>query len=134
MCHLRYPFWLVILLLGAAQPLRAAETVRQDTRSATVQSTLKDLSTTNDAAIAGKGLKAVPGKDALGEPRTDLVVPPPPDTATRMQDEVQSSLHKLRRETVISQTPDPRKAQVDNDRDRQADAAAADIRTANDDG
>lgn len=114
---------LTICLLGAFATVDAAESDRHDRRAVTVESTLKDLSRTNDAAIGGRQLTPMPGKDALGQPRTDLVREPPPDTAAVVSGEVQSSLHRLRRETVIRQAPDDRAALVQDALDRQAEDA-----------
>ncbi|MGE0625871.1 MAG: hypothetical protein AB7I04_19660 [Pseudomonadales bacterium] len=108
--------------LAAALPLQAAEPSRHDNRAVTVESTLKDLSRRNDAAISSQGITPAQGQDALGQPRTDLEVRPEPDTRVVVSGEVQSSLHKLRRETAIQQTPDDRKARVQDDRDRAAQA------------
>jgi len=122
---MRYPACLMLILGGlAAMPfVMAAEPTRSDNRSVTVESTLKDLSRGNDAAIRRPAITTVQGKDALGQPRTDLVVQPPPDAATVVSDEVQSGLHKLKRDTVISQTLDDRKARVEIDRDQAAEDA-----------
>jgi len=122
---MRHPACVLLILgcLPAMMSVMAAEPTRSDNRSVTVESTLKDLSRSNDAAIGRPAITPVPGKDALGQPRTDLVVQPPPDAAAVVRGEVQSGLHKLKRDTVISQTPDDRKAQVEIDRDQAAEDA-----------
>lgn len=121
---------LAIWLIGAVAPVQAADPGARDTRSITVESTLKDLSRSNDAAISDKGITPIPGKDALGQPRTDLVVTPPPDVARIVSGDVQSSLHRLKRETAIHQTPDARKARVQEAEDRRAEDVTSDTRAA----
>ena len=122
---MRNPSRLLVILccLPGTAPVMAAEPTRSDNRSVTVESTLEDLSRSNDAAIGRPTITPVPGKDALGQPRTDLVVQPAPDAATVVSGEVQSGLHRLKRDTVVSQTPDDRKARVEIDRDRAAEDA-----------
>lgn len=112
------PVWLLV-----AASVQAAEPTRQDNRSVTVESTLKDLSRANDAEIARQGLTAVPGRDGTGQPRTELVQPPQPDAAEAVSGAVQSSLHRLKRDTVIRQTPDGRKVLIEDSRDRASEEA-----------
>ena len=83
-----------------------------DTRSRIVESNLKDLSRSNDAAISSNRLEARPTSDALGNPRLDLTPRPRPDSSTLVRSDVQSSLHRLRRETASAREPDDRKARV----------------------
>ena len=121
---------LVPWLLVAVIPVHAADPLSRDTRSITVESSLKDLSRSNDAAITGNRISATPGRDALGQPRTDLVVTPRPDAPATVGAEVQSRLHKLNRETVTRQTPDGRKARVQQDQDLLAEDVTSETRAA----
>jgi hypothetical protein len=120
---MRNPARLLLILgcLSVMPPVIAGEPIRSDNRSVTVESTLQDLSRSNDAAIDRPAITPLPGQDALGQPRTDLVVQPPPDVTTVVGNEVQSGLHRLKRDTVIRQTPDDRKARVEIDRDQAAE-------------
>ncbi|MEM8769555.1 MAG: hypothetical protein AAGE43_19120 [Pseudomonadota bacterium] len=97
-----------LLAMPGAAPL-AAEI---DTRSRIVESNLRDLSRSNDAAITSNRLQARPSSDALGNPRLDLTPRPRPDSSTLVRSDVQSSLHRLRRETASAREPDDRKARV----------------------
>ena len=125
---IRHVLWL--WLIGALAPVQAADPLSRETRSITVESTLKDLSRSNDAAITGKGITPIPGRDALGQPRTDLVDRPLPDATAAVGGEIQSSLHKLKRETAIRQTPDGRKARVQNGQDRLAEEVTSETKNA----
>ena len=96
----------------------AAETAEQ--RARIVESSLKDLSAANDAAIARQRLEPVQETDALGSPRVVLKSEPAATADSRVRTEVQSSLHRLRRETVSQQIEDGRKARVDESLERAA--------------
>ena len=99
----------LVLALGLPTTALAAEL---DKRSRIVESSLKDLSRSNDAAIGSKGLEARPASDALGNPRVDLTPRPRPESPTLVRSDVQSSLHRLKRETAGNREPDDRKARV----------------------
>lgn len=108
---------------GLADSLSARTAYAADSaqlRSRIVESSLKDLSTANDAAIARQQLTPKPGRDALGNPRVVLQPELPVDTTTAVRTDVQSSLHRLRRETVSRQTMDDRKAKIDENLARTA--------------
>lgn len=98
----------------------ARQAAASDQRSRIVESSLKDLSNRNDAAISGSRISAQPGTDALGNPRVDLQPEPRPQTDELVRAEVESSLHRLRRETVSRQTDDGRQARVEETLDRAA--------------
>ena len=85
-----------------------------------MESSLKDLSARNDAAIASGQIKDEASADPLGNPRVKLTSEPLPSSDVLIGAEVQSSLHRLRRETVSIQTPDGRKARVNENLDRVA--------------
>lgn len=91
-----------------------------DYRSRVVESSLKDLSVRNDAAIASGRLTQGTSTDVLGNPKVELSPEPRPTTDALIGAEVQSSLHRLRREAVSTQTPDGRKARVNENLDRAA--------------
>ena len=99
-------------------PVEAGAADGSEQRSRIVESSLRDLSTANDAAIARQRLEPTAGIDTLGNPRVTLEPRPLPDSQQRVAGEVQSSLHRLRRETVSAQTADDRKARVDESLDR----------------
>ncbi len=95
-----------------AMPGTALLAAEVDNRSRIVESSLKDLSRSNDAAIGSNRLQARPTNDALGNPRVDLTPRPRPDNESLVRADVQSSLHRLRRETASAREPDDRKARV----------------------
>ena len=111
---------LLSLLLVAIYSDTAAAADSSDQRSRIVESSLKDLSIANDTAIARQRLEPATGVDALGNTRVTLEPRPLPDSQQRVEREAQSSLHRLRRETVSAQTEDGRKARVDESLDRTA--------------
>jgi hypothetical protein len=98
----------------------AQGTAADDRRARIVESNLKDLSTANDAAIARHRLTADRELDGLGNPRVALQPESISPTDTRVRQDVQSSLHRLRRETVSQQTEDGRTARVQENLDRTA--------------
>ena len=97
-----------------------ASAAAEDHRSRVVESSLKDLSARNDAAIARGQIRHEASADPLGNPRVKLTSEPLPASDVLIGAEVQSSLHRLRRETVSIQTPDGRKARVNENLDRVA--------------
>ena len=103
----------LLLTLAVAQGISA-----DDRRARIVESNLKDLSSTNEAAITRHRLATDRSLDALGNPRLALQPEPVPPTDTRVRQDVQSSLHRLRRETVSEQTEDGRTARVQESLDR----------------
>ncbi len=114
-----------LLLLTAAAlalsvALPAAASSATDQRARIVESNLKDLSAANDAAIARHRLEPNRELDAMGSSRVALRPEQTPSVDTRVGQDVQSSLHRLRRETVSSQTADGRKARVEDSLDRAA--------------
>lgn len=94
-----------------------------DARAQIIESSLTSLSNANDAAIGDQALKAHRSTDALGAPRVVLEPPTESSADTRVQRSVTSSLHRLRRETVIVRTPDPRRTAVEESLLRQADVS-----------
>ena len=86
-----------------------------DNRSRIVESSLKDLSRSNDAAIGTNRLEARSTSDTLGNPRVDLTPRPRPESRTLVRSDVESSLHRLKRETASTREPDDRKARVRED-------------------
>ena len=117
---------LILLSTLAVQFVRAdTRGPATDHRARIVESSLKDLSTANDAAIGRDRLEAAPSSDALGAPRVQLQPPEQPQADVMVQREVESSLHRLRRETVNARTSDRRKAAVDDTLSRQAESSRA---------
>jgi hypothetical protein len=102
----------------AILPPSASAADTADQRDRLVESRLKDLSTTNDAAIARQRIEPGRELDALGNPRVVLRPEEPMQADKAVRTEVQSSLHRLRRETVSQQTEDGRKARVDESLER----------------
>lgn len=102
---------------GPAHPALAA-----DQRALIIESSLKDISTSNDAAIADQQLLRSPSVDALGQPRLDLSNERPvnANADAEIRAEVDSSLHRLRRETAISQSTDDQRSQIEETLDRAA--------------
>ena len=113
-----FPGMGLAVLLLMLLPLGALGAASSDQRSRIVESSLKDLSVANDAGIARHRLEPATGVDALGNPRVTLEPRPLPNSQQRVNQNVESSLHRLRRETVSAQTEDGRKARVDESLDR----------------
>ena len=103
---------LILTLTGAAG------TAADDRRARIVESNLKDLSTTNEAGITQHRLTAERELDALGNRRLALQPESVSPPETRVRQDVQSSLHRLRRETVSQQTEDGRTARVQESLER----------------
>jgi hypothetical protein len=99
----------------------AASAGSEELRARIVESNLKDLSATNEAAIGRQSLDPIRTLDAQGMPRVDLQPREQNQTDQLVRQEVASSLHRLRRETASSQTEDGRKARIDETLTRAAD-------------
>lgn len=111
------------LLAAAALAYHAdafsADAHYRDVRSRIVESSLKDLSNRNDSALGSIRDTPSPAPQAYRGDRVDLG---PEDVATTealLRSDIQSSLHRLRRENASRQTPDGRKARVNESLDRQ---------------
>ena len=96
----------------------AADTAADEQRARIVESNLRDLSSANDAAITRQRLTAERQRDALGNPRLALRPEPVSPTDLEVRQDVQSSLHRLRRETVSQRTEDGRTARIQDSQDR----------------
>jgi len=107
----RLPVLLLTILLAPA-------TLAADSRARVVESTLKDISIRNDAALVS--IESVPtsASNPLEGNRVNLEPELRPASATLVQQDVESSLHRLRRETASMQTDDERKARVEESLDR----------------
>lgn len=104
-------FWL-------AMPLQAADArYDADHRSRIIESSLRDLSRNNDAAVARSGLSVSRGTDIQGMPRVELSPAPAPGVDALVEADVQSSLHRLRRETASQQATDDRRARIEAGQD-----------------
>jgi len=106
----------VVGLAGGAISVEAA-----DSRARVVESSLKDLSKTNESSRSVSETPRPSTQAMLGEPARL----PTEDTRASQTDihaEVQSSLHRLRRETVSDRTPDERKARINDSLDRSQQA------------
>lgn len=110
---------------GATALAAEADARQADQRARIVEFSLKDLATSNDRAIGAEKLSVKPGTDALQDPKVQIRPVPEPDSRELVARNVQSSLHKLYRENVSKQTPDGRKARVEDSQARQAEAAAS---------
>ena len=91
----------------------AASAGSEELRARIVESSLKDLSATNEATIGRQQLDPTRTTDALGIPRVDLKPRELPQPDQLVRQDVESSLHRLRRESVSRQTVDDRKARID---------------------
>lgn len=89
-----------------------------DQRTRIVESSLEDLSLRNDAALPSIRDTPQPGSDPFSGKRVDLNQKPAPTSTERVAQDIQSSLHRLRRETVSRQTADNRQARVNESQDR----------------
>jgi hypothetical protein len=127
---LRGPLTAVLLFLiwipatdVSAADARSRDDTFRDQRSRTVESSLRDLSNRNEAALGS--IKDTPQQHpgAFRGDRVDLTPSDIPSTASLVRDDIASSLHRLRRETVSSQTEDGRKARVNESLDRQTTEA-----------
>ena len=106
---------------GVMLPMSPSAADSTDQRARIVESSLKDLSVSNDAAIARQRLETDRETDALGDSRVVLRPEQPIDSDRAVRMEVESSLHRLRRETVSRQTADGRKARIDESLERAKD-------------
>lgn len=115
---------LIGLLLASLSALAgpASAALAADQRALIIESSLKDISAGNDAAIANQQLVRSRGVDSLGQPRLDLSRERPISAEAGIEAEVDSSLHRLRRETAILQSTDDRRSQVEDTLDRAAKA------------
>jgi hypothetical protein len=95
----------------------------EDTRARIVESTLKDLSIQNDAALKSIRTGPAPATDPMDGARVDLRPEPVSPASAGVDEAVASSLHRLRRETVSKQTQDGRKARVEEQVDRNQAAS-----------
>ncbi len=111
----------LLLLLSSGAAAADAAAASSDARARIVESSLKDLSAANDAAIARQRLEPGRATDALGDSRVVLQPEPLPPVDQRVSQDVQSSLHRLRRETVSRQTEDGRKVRVEEGLERAAE-------------
>ena len=109
---------LLALSVGLVGTLAGLPAAADDQRARSVESSLRDLSTSNDAAIARQRIEPGRSVDALGEQRVVLEPMPRPSTEAIVRGEVEYNLHRLRRETVSAQTEDGRKARVNESLDR----------------
>jgi hypothetical protein len=114
---------LVPLLISAALVHHAsafgADAGYRDDRSRIVESSLKDLSNRNDSALGSTRDTPRPAADPYRGDRVDLG---PEEVATveaLLRSDIQSGLHRLRRENASRQTPDGRQARVNESLDRQ---------------
>ena len=107
--------------LSVAPVLQAADaTAAADHRSRIIESSLRDLSRSNDAAIAGAELTVTRELDAQGIPRVNLTPAPVQHGESVLEADVQSSLHRLRRETVserATDATDDRRARIEASQD-----------------
>jgi len=103
-----------------AMTLNASAADSADQRARIVESSLRDLSAGNESAIARQRIEPRRGTDALGNPRIVLQPEPRIESDSLVQAEVESSLHRLRRETVSRQTVDGQKSRVDESLERTA--------------
>ncbi len=103
--------------LSFAPVLQAADAAAAaDHRSRIIESSLRDLSRSNDAAIAGAQLSVTRELDTQGMPRVELSPAPVQRGRSVVEADVQSSLHRLRRETVserASDASDDRRARIE---------------------
>ncbi|TNF87307.1 MAG: hypothetical protein EP301_07045 [Gammaproteobacteria bacterium] len=106
---------------GVMLPMSPSAADSTDQRARIVESSLKDLSVSNDAAIARQRLETGRETDVLGDSRVVLRPEQPIDSDRAVRREVESSLHRLRRETVSRQTEDGRKARIDESLERATD-------------
>jgi hypothetical protein len=99
-------------------PASASAADAADQRARIVESNLRDLSTANESAVSRQRIETGREVDALGNPRVVLRPEQPRSADQAVGAEVQSSLHRLRRETVSQQTADGRKARVNESLER----------------
>lgn len=107
---------LTVAILFAAmtpEPVRA-----DDPRMRIAESTLKDLSAGIEASLGTIAHTPRPAEGAADGGRVALAQEPPPSLTNRQRSEVESSLHRLRREVVSEQTPDGRQARVNDTLER----------------
>ncbi len=104
---------LSIALSAGVLPHVACAAERSEQRARIVESSLKDLTASNDAAIARQRIEPSREADALGNPRVALMPEQRVEADTLVRNDVQSSLHRLHRETVSRHTEDGRKARLD---------------------
>jgi hypothetical protein len=119
---------LVALLLTGLLPglaVAAAGPDFEESRARITESTLRDLSRQNEAGL--KSISDTPRPALVPGQRVDLSDEGPPTTAALVRGDVQSSLNRLRRETVSARTADGRQARIDESVDRRLmdDAGAA---------
>ena len=112
--HVRMRRSSVLLLTIVLAPQAPAA----DSRARVVESTLKDIAIRNDAALIS--IESVPTAAAnpLEGERVNVEPELRSSSATLVQQDVQSSLHRLQRATASSQTEDERKARVEESLDR----------------
>ena len=110
-----------IAALPGASPWAEERAAARDQRARIVESGLKDLSAANEAAIARQRVDPVPSTDSLGAPRVRLQPPPEPDADALVREDIQSSLHRLHRETTGIRTGDDRQAIVEDTLNRQGE-------------
>lgn len=108
----------VLLTIGLADGLIAHAADSTEQRARIVESSLKDLSRANDAALTRQRIEPGRELDPFGNPRVALLPTPAADIESVVGANVESNLHRLRRETVSRHTEDGRKARVEERLDR----------------
>jgi len=92
-----------------------------DHRARIVESTLRDLSRTTDAANSRQAIEIGRSSDAMGAPIVSLKPQEVPGTKKLVAQDIQSSLHRLYRDTANRQISDGRKARVEESLSRMAE-------------